>query len=362
MKATVIIMKNNTLIKHCPGKSCFACLNSGEGFRIHFEEILEGISYLYVIKGGPGTGKSRLLSRIAEKAEKEGEEVLRIFCSSDPDSLDGVLLKTRRIALVDGTAPHEASPGIPGVNGEYFDLGACWNNKLLESSRSEIETLNKKKKEAYNRVFLLLKAAKKVFDCKKSLIFPYVNSRFTERFVKKCLCKSGCRADTLPSRIRMFPQASIGMKGAVTLDTLIEEAEEILTVTPFHGTEFLLLEELRKSAEHSSSPLLLSPDPISLLPDSLYFSEKHLLVRCGESLDLTNEKTISSKSALNIPDISLRKTVRALDKESENLLTLARNELSKLSEEHFALEKIYGAAMDFDKVNRMAEELEKRIF
>ena len=37
---------------------CFACVNSGQGFRSYFDTFLGKMQYVYVIKGGPGTGKS----------------------------------------------------------------------------------------------------------------------------------------------------------------------------------------------------------------------------------------------------------------------------------------------------------------
>ena len=48
---------------------CFACVNSGKGFLSYFDRFLEEIRYLYIIKGGPGTGKSGLMAHIAGLAE-----------------------------------------------------------------------------------------------------------------------------------------------------------------------------------------------------------------------------------------------------------------------------------------------------
>ena len=93
---------------------CFACINSGQGFRSYFDTFLGKMQYVYVIKGGPGTGKSGFMRRIRKEAQKRGEESLPIFCSSDPESLDGLILKERRIAFVDGTSPHVQEPAQPG--------------------------------------------------------------------------------------------------------------------------------------------------------------------------------------------------------------------------------------------------------
>ena len=69
----------------------FASSNSSEGFKSYYPEVFARANRLYVIKGGPGTGKSSLMRRAAAAAEKKGFATEHYFCSSDPSSLDGVL-------------------------------------------------------------------------------------------------------------------------------------------------------------------------------------------------------------------------------------------------------------------------------
>ena len=70
----------------------FAAANSGEGFVSYFGEVFrpEEFQQIYIIKGGPGTGKSYFMRQVAEAAERQGENVVYWYCSSDPDSLDGI--------------------------------------------------------------------------------------------------------------------------------------------------------------------------------------------------------------------------------------------------------------------------------
>ena len=60
------------------------------------------------IIGASGCGKSTLLRRIAAHLEEQGETVELIHCSSDPDSLDGVICGARKFSVVDATPPHGA--------------------------------------------------------------------------------------------------------------------------------------------------------------------------------------------------------------------------------------------------------------
>ena len=52
------------------------------------------------VMGPSGCGKSTLLRRIAAHLEEQGETVELIHCSSDPDSLDGVICGARKFSVV----------------------------------------------------------------------------------------------------------------------------------------------------------------------------------------------------------------------------------------------------------------------
>ena len=86
----------------------FVGANSGEGFRNLFPEMvdIEDTYDLMILKGGPGVGKNTFMREVAQAMEAAGTPVERLWCSGDPDSLDGVVLPELRCAVVDGTSPH----------------------------------------------------------------------------------------------------------------------------------------------------------------------------------------------------------------------------------------------------------------
>ena len=90
----------------------FAGANSGDGFRNLFHEIvdLEATYDLMILKGGPGVGKNTFMREIGRTLEQTGTPVEYLWCSGDPDSLDGVVLPEVRCAVVDGTSPHGTAP------------------------------------------------------------------------------------------------------------------------------------------------------------------------------------------------------------------------------------------------------------
>ena len=90
----------------------FAGANSGDGFQNLFSEIvdLEDTYDLRVLKGGPGVGKATFMREIGRTMEQAGADVEYLWCSGDPDSLDGVVIPALRCAVCDGTSPHGTAP------------------------------------------------------------------------------------------------------------------------------------------------------------------------------------------------------------------------------------------------------------
>ncbi len=92
------------------GKTSYSFLgaNTPEGFYSLFDELIdfENAKDVFILKGGPGTGKSGFMKRCGQDFEKENYSVEYCYCSSDPMSLDAVIIKEKGIAFVDGTAPH----------------------------------------------------------------------------------------------------------------------------------------------------------------------------------------------------------------------------------------------------------------
>ena len=120
----------------------FLATNSCEGFYSEFDNsyLPDGEWRAYIIKCGPGTGKSSFMKRFADAAENKGERALRCPCSSDPDSLDAVILPDKKIVIMDGTAPHTVDPKFPGVCEKILNFGEFWvdNTYRLQIERYEL--------------------------------------------------------------------------------------------------------------------------------------------------------------------------------------------------------------------------------
>ena len=105
----MIIMKKTPLPK--TKYNFFASSNSYDGFVSYFDNVFNSKNYtrIFILKGGPGTGKSTIMKKVAEYADTMNFYNEAIYCSSDSNSLDGVIISNEKakIAIIDGTAPHE---------------------------------------------------------------------------------------------------------------------------------------------------------------------------------------------------------------------------------------------------------------
>ena len=132
-------------------KDYFVCANTACGFVNYFDSNLEHLQQLFVLKGASGCGKSTMMRQLGRLCQKWGYRTEYIHCSSDPQSLDGVIMPELQTAIVDGTAPHVLEPFLAGVTGEYVNLGMAIQPEKLKACRYEMITLKKEIKALLHR-------------------------------------------------------------------------------------------------------------------------------------------------------------------------------------------------------------------
>ncbi|MBM4761622.1 PRK06851 family protein [Bacillus sp. B15-48] len=142
----------------------FAGGNTARGFYSLYESNLQGLSRVFILKGGPGTGKSTLMKKIGKEWNDKGYDVEYLHCSSDHESIDGVIFRSLGVGIVDGTAPHVIEPTLPGVVEEYVNLGVAWNSDQLQAQKEEIELLSTDRSAAFKAAYETFAEALRVHD------------------------------------------------------------------------------------------------------------------------------------------------------------------------------------------------------
>ena len=149
-----------------PGKmiNYFAGGNTARGFYSLFESNLQGLERLFILKGGPGTGKSTLMRKIAEDWLASGLNIEFMHSSSDNTSIDGIVIPALKVGIVDGTAPHIIEPRAPGAVEEYINLGAAWDAKALKRQKVSILRLTNQINDSFQKAYSTLKEALEIHE------------------------------------------------------------------------------------------------------------------------------------------------------------------------------------------------------
>ena len=255
----------------------FLGCSSPEGFHSFFGELCPTHSggYTYIIKGGPGTGKSSLMKRINSALIDAGIETELIYCSSDPASLDGVYAPALNCWIADGTSPHTLEPKYPGAAQEIVDLGRFWNKDILRSRADEVIALTDENAACHRRCRRFLEASALLREDILRLTLGCTDTAKIKR-----------AASRIASREFGKPTGRIGeeshrMISAVTpdgitffTDTVRQLCERIYIIEDDNiASSAALLSLLRGYALSGGHDIITSPSPLS--PDG---EPEHLLI------------------------------------------------------------------------------------
>lgn len=339
----------------------FICANTPKGFYSLQDNILNE-KRVYIVKGGPGTGKSTFMKRIGEYANEKGYETEKIHCSSDPASLDGLFIKELSLALFDGTPPHLAEPNYPGAGSGLIDLGRFWDEELLMSSKAKIVELNQKIKECYDRAYKLLSSVGTVQSITHGLLKEGIYLEKLEKYATNLANKlfenkkSGKGKET-PRFLTAINHAGVVTYSA-TLSTLTNKLYVIedgfFCIAP---TLLSKLNDLALEAGYDTM-VFYSPFDQNKLEHLCIPSLKIGFATATKWANLKSEKYLNINSKRFLDEKLVKENnvkLKFFKKLESNILKEAIHELLQSKILHDDLEKCYIPAMNF----KCVEELEK---
>lgn len=357
------------MYENCP--AYFAAANTTKGFISYFEKIFDPgiLSRLYVIKGGPGTGKSGMMRTIASASQEKGKCVERFYCSSDPKSLDAVLLPNDGIAMADGTSPHVLEPIYPGAVESIVYTGAFWNVKKLVAHKKEIIELIRSCKKHYDRAYAFLNAIGEISGEMARVSIQSILRSKMEAQVHRLSKKLFSKQNNGEQSIRVL--STFNLNGIDRVPGYLPEAEKIWVIRDHYYTGFEFLEMLAQAANTAHqcfifSPSCLFPDK----PDALYFPETRsaFIIESDVYSDALNGKEIHVLDMKRFIDREVLKNhtqkLRFGRKCVATLLEGATEAFTEASKAHGQLERYYIAAMDYTALDkytrRIIQEILKR--
>ncbi len=326
----------------------FAAANSYLGFVSYFGEVFASKDYskIYVLKGGPGTGKSSFMKRISEHFIAKNCYVEEIYCSSDPHSLDGVIIAndSGRIALLDGTAPHERDAVCPGAIDEIINLGEGWDEGFLRAEREKILSLSAEKSKSYKSAYRYLKTAGTSDESIKEIYLAYFN-KFKAKSEAERLLNDISASDSSIISTRLI--SSFGRYGEYRLDTLDKASSRKIFIGGNDISAMLFLNLCIGVLVEKGQKIIRLPYALDdSMTDGIYLPDNSLAVlRGGDGNVNANEFVSISKSD--------SERIRRAEELKREALEEAKRWFAIASDLHFRLEEIYGRAMNFDKNNEL---------
>ena len=353
--------------RHTGEDAYFAASNSEKGFYSYYSACFDAarIKRVFAIKGGPGTGKSRFMREVAEAGRRSGWRAEYVYCSSDPDSLDGVILTGHGdcLALLDATAPHVYEPKNPGVREELIDLGAFWDRERIVEHADEIRVLTRQKSEAYRRAYRYLGAEGSMLRVRRELVAPYLRRAAIQSYAEKQMREipAGQGYAVQPALLR-----SVGMRGEVIFDTYFASAEQTLLLEDCYGSAQVFLETVGQLAVKKKLAIRVSHDPV--YPDELdgifLVEARRAFVVKPARLELpANARVLSLRRFTDVAGMrKIRGRLRFAERMRASMRQGALEALGEVREVHFALEQFYINAMDFAAKENFTKRFCEKLF
>lgn len=343
----------------------FAGNNTSIGFVSFFDSVFNPaeLKHFYILKGGPGVGKSSFMKKFGAEMAKKNYSVDYIHCSSDNDSLDGIIIRDLKLAFVDGTAPHTIDPTIPGAVDEIINLGEFLDSEKLEKHKHQIIHINQNKSHLYKSAYRYLQAAGTISEEINSIYNQFINNdKFNElskNSIEKLFNEDNYLQKT--SVIKKCFSESYTANGYINKTKDLYQGKRVWAVigeNTSYTSEFL--KKIADEATKRGYDLELYLRPLT--PDKLqhvFIPEMNLYVISSEGYVTNGFEEIFDIHSL-MDNENLKMHISEIENNLHLFELLINNALEKLAETkkyHELLEVFYINSMDFDQVNECFDKI-----
>lgn len=347
----------------------FLGANTPFGFRSLYNELYDPADgwSAYILKGGPGTGKSTFMKTVAEACDAAGVDYETIRCASDPHSLDALRIESKKICIADGTAPHILEPQYPGAVETVLDLSAYWNRDVLKKQREQAVTLFAENSAKHKKCVRYMQAAESLSRDIRRLALAAVDTDKVERYASRLAArKFGAPRGTVGAEKKRFLSAVTPDGVYVHRETVEALCDDVLTVDdPYGAVSAALIGCLRRYAlgaglDVIACPCCLHPD---CGPQHLFIPELRFAVLTENAFHRFDGDTAVHASRFTDSSVlrGHRSRITFSRRTEKELLEEAVKAMRDALSVHNELETLYKSAMDFDAVTALAEQTAREI-
>ncbi|MBQ3817334.1 MAG: hypothetical protein II802_03580 [Clostridia bacterium] len=348
----------------------FLGANSCTGFYSAFCESYDPYKgwKAYIIKGGPGTGKSSFMKRFADYAVQKGFDIILCPCSSDPDSLDGVIIPDKKAVILDGTAPHIVEPVYPGACEEILNFGRFWDSSEFSEKEDKIIEITLKNKMLHKTASSYLAACGQLIADNYKTASACTDFKKVETF-SKGLCKKYIpqKGGTGKEWVRFI--SGITPKGIISYtDSITKSQNKIIVISDKYGSaSSKIMENIRECSLAGGYEIItvksaflpeLIIDHIIIPELSLAFVTENDYMTFSTSSRRIHARRFVNNSLLHNSKERLKFNNKVID----SVLLSACDTLKKAKSVHDDLEKNYINAMNFEALDDFFKEFSKKIF
>lgn len=352
-------------------KRVFPGGNTSEGFFSYYQYLLEkGTKRVFVIKGGPGVGKSTLMKKVGKKMLELGYDVELHHCSSDDHSLDGIAIIPAGIVMVDGTAPHIIDPKYPGGLDEIINMGDYWNVEAMQLNSTKIVATTNEVSRLFARAYRFLAAARSIAEDiiamhKQCMDFAGAN-RILALF-ERILAESTYSTESIDTNgheRHLFSSAYTPNGFIDFTDTILQDIQQIYYLHgPMGSGKTTLLRKIAYRAIEKGLDVEIYHTP--LIPakiGTVLIPALNLGVTSSEKFKTVHYETLDLSKYLNSTKLAAYQADIESDKQLlQELINSGIENIRRAKEEHDILEQYYVPNMDFSAAEDKYEEIMDRI-
>lgn len=315
----------------------------------------------YLIKSGPGCGKSTLMKRLAEAGIAAGDTaVQRLHCSSDAASLDGVLLPGAGALVLDATAPHTLDCKYPGAAQAVVSLYHTLDDDALRARSAEILALGARNAERMQQAAGYFALACGLLQRRRALAAEALDAPAAAGFARRLAARRlparrGAAPGTVQTRLLSAPTPG-GM--TVFYDTIPALAQTVIAIhDPYGAASTLILQTLRDHGVRSGYDVIECRCPTDQAGkfDHLFFPELGLafVTACPwHPMVFAGQKNIHASRWYSSAALGARRSFLHYEKQLANeLITRTCETQAAAKQLHDQLEQYYTAAADFAAVD-----------